>query len=98
MLSPFIDGFHNFSFEGVASSIYIGLFEMGISFLFWMKALELAKSAAKVGLMVYLVPFISLIFIHFIVGEQIKITTIVGLSIIVLGLLYQQKDQLLKKR
>ena len=98
IISPFIDGFYNFSIEGVASSIYIGLFEMGISFLFWMKALELTKSAAKVGLMVYLVPFISLVFIHFIVGEQIKATTVIGLSIIVLGLLYQQKDQLLKTR
>lgn len=97
MLSPFIKGFYSFNIEGVTSSIYIGIFEMGISFLFWMKAMELSKSAAKVGLMVYLVPFISLIFIHFIVGEQIKITTIVGLCIIVLGLLYQQKDQLKKK-
>ena len=97
ILSPFIEGFYTFSFEGITSSIYIGIFEMGISFLFWMKALELSKSAAKVGLMVYLVPFISLIFIHFIIGEQIRFTTIVGLCTIVIGLLYQQKDQLKKK-
>lgn len=97
-ISPFIDGFYNFSFDGVTSSIYVGIFEMGIGFLFWMKALEYAKSAAKIGLMVFLVPFISLIFIHFIVGEQIKTTTIAGLSIIVIGILYQQKDQLFKRK
>lgn len=97
ILSSFQKDFYAFSIEGIFSSIYIGVFEMGISFLFWMKALELAKSAAKIGLMVYLVPFISLIFIHFIVGEQIRTTTLVGLSIVVLGLLYQQKNQLLKK-
>jgi drug/metabolite transporter (DMT)-like permease len=97
-ISPFIDGFYNFSLTGIASSVYVGVFEMGIGFLFWMKALEHAKSAAKIGLMVYLVPFISLVFIHFIVGEQIKPTTIAGLSIIVLGILYQQKDQLFKRK
>lgn len=95
--SSFVDGFYNISISGVASSIYVGLFEMGVSFLFWMKALETAKSAAKVSLLVYLVPFISLIFIHFVVGEEIKVTTVAGLSTIIVGLLYQQKDLLLKR-
>lgn len=97
ILSLFIDNFYQISPKGLASSIYVGVFEMGLSFLFWLKALEKTKSAAKLGLMIYLIPFISLIFIHFIAKEEIKITTIAGLCLIVLGILYQQKDKLLNK-
>lgn len=97
LLSPFVDGFYSFTIEGVASSAYVGLFEMGLSFFCWMSALKYAKSAAKLGLFIYMVPFISLIFIHYVAGEAIRSTTFIGLSIIVAGILYQQKDLLLKK-
>lgn len=97
LLSPFVDGFFNFTTAGFFSSIYIGVFEMGLSFLFWLKALKHAKSAAKLGLMIYLIPFLSLFFIHFIAGEEIKTTTIAGLCLIVVGIVYQQKDKILAK-
>lgn len=97
LLSSFIDGFYQISTAGILSSVYVGLFEMGISFFFWMKAMEYAKSAAKLGLMIYLIPFISLFFIHFFAHEAIKPTTIVGLCLIVAGILYQQKNLILPK-
>jgi drug/metabolite transporter (DMT)-like permease len=77
--------------QGLAGSIYIGFFEMGITFVFWMMALKLSKTTAQVSNLIYLSPFISLVLIHFFVGETIFISTIVGLVFIVSGILIQQK-------
>ncbi len=76
--------------EGILGGIYIGLFEMGITFVLWMKALKFSSTTAKVSNLIYLSPFISLIFIHFLVGEQITIQTTGGLALIVGGIIFQQ--------
>ena len=76
--------------EGIAASMYIGAFEMGFGFYFWLKALQLSDSPDKITNLVYLAPFISLIFIHFIVGETIYFTTLGGLILIVSGIIYQK--------
>ena len=76
--------------KGILAASYVGLFEMGITFLFWLKAMHSATSTAKIANLIFISPFISLIFIYFIVGEQIYISTIVGLTTIILGLVLQQ--------
>ena len=76
--------------KGFTAALYVGAFEMGFSFVFWLKALQLARSTDVISNMVYLSPFISLIFIHFILGEQIYITTIAGLVLIVFGIILQK--------
>jgi len=86
----FDDGF---SFKGIAASIYIGLFEMGITFLFWLKALQMASSTDKVSNLVYLAPFLSLIFVHFILGEHVFYTTVAGLLLIIFSILLQNRKQ-----
>ena len=63
---------------------------MGITFLFWLKAMQNATSTAKIANLIFISPFISLIFIYFIVGEEIYLSTIVGLSTIIFGLILQQ--------
>jgi drug/metabolite transporter (DMT)-like permease len=75
------------SAKGAISSIYIGLFEMGITFYLWLKALKLAPSTDRVSNLVYLDPFIALIFVHFIIGEPIFYTTPIGLLIIIGGIM-----------
>jgi drug/metabolite transporter (DMT)-like permease len=75
---------------GITGGIYIGIFEMGISFFLWLKALSLSKTTARIGNMVYLVPFLSLIVIRLTVGEQILPATIIGLFCIILGIIIQQ--------
>jgi drug/metabolite transporter (DMT)-like permease len=75
---------------GLMGAIYIGLFEMGITFVLWMKALQLSKTTAQVSNFIYLVPFISLIVIHLTVGETIYPSTIIGLIFIIGGILLQQ--------
>lgn len=69
---------------------YVGLFEMGITFVIWLKALSLSDTTAKVSNLIYLSPFLSLVFIYFIVGEKILPSTIVGLFFIVMGIILQQ--------
>ncbi|WP_457752987.1 DMT family transporter [Thermococcus sp.] len=76
------------SLEGLLGAIYVGTFEMGITFLLWLKALELSETTAQIANLVYLTPFISLVIIHFVVGEKILISTIIGLALIVAGIIY----------
>jgi drug/metabolite transporter (DMT)-like permease len=85
-----VDGFWEINLPGLGGAFYVGCFEMGLTFFLWLKALSLAESKAKLGNIIYLVPFLSLIFIHFFVGEDIYWTTIAGLIIIVASILYQQ--------
>lgn len=76
--------------KGLAGAVYIGLFEMGITFLLWMNALKASSTTAKVSNLIYLSPFISLIIIHFAVGEAILLSTVAGLALIVIGIMWQQ--------
>ena len=76
--------------KGILAASYVGFFEMGITFLFWLKAMQNANSTAKIANLIFISPFISLIFIHFIIGEEIYLSTIFGLSIIIFGLILQQ--------
>jgi drug/metabolite transporter (DMT)-like permease len=76
-------------FEGSIGAIYIGLFEMGITFVIWLKALKYAENTAKVSNLIYLSPFISLIFVSIFVGEKIMFSTITGLALIISGILMQ---------
>ncbi|HPR59142.1 MAG TPA: DMT family transporter [Bacteroidales bacterium] len=77
-------------FEGLTGAVYAGLVEMGITYILWLKALKLSATTAKVSNLVYLSPFLSLIIIRFIVGEEIFLTTIAGLILIVGGIILQQ--------
>ena len=72
---------------------YVGLFEMGITFIIWLKALNLSETTAQVSNLIYLSPFISLIIIHFTVGENILPSTVFGLILIVSGILLQRYTQ-----
>ncbi len=81
---------HPLTFKALAPAAYIGIFEMGVSFLFWLKAMKLTSSNDRISTLVYLAPFLSLVFIHFILGEHIYLTTVSGLVIIVAGILFQK--------
>jgi drug/metabolite transporter (DMT)-like permease len=81
----------NIGFKGFASSVYIGLFEMGITFFFWLKALQISETTDKVSNLVYLAPFLSLIFVHFILHEPVFYTTPAGLLLIISGILVQNR-------
>ena len=81
----------NFDTTNMLASVYIGLFEMSISFVLWLKAMQYATHTAKLSSLIYLSPFMSLVFIGLFVGESIYPTTVLGLLVICLGLVLQQK-------
>jgi len=87
-----VHGFTLPVWQGLAGAVYVGMFEMGITFFLWAKALRLAPSPASISNYIYLVPFISLIWIRIIVGEEILPATFIGLLLIITGILLQKKD------
>lgn len=76
--------------EGLLGAAYVGLFEMGVCFVLWLLAMKLTDNTAQISNLIFLSPFLSLIFIHFILGEQIIAATFIGLLFIVAGLLFQR--------
>lgn len=77
----------NVDLSGLSAAVYVGIFEMGITFILWLKALKLSEDTAKVSSLIYLSPFISLNFINIILGEKILLSTIIGISMIIAGIL-----------
>ncbi|MFC2107300.1 DMT family transporter [Bacteroidota bacterium] len=76
--------------EGYLGVTYIGFFELGLTFAIWLKALKLSSTTAKVSNLIYISPFMSLIFVAIIVGEKIDGASWIGLIFIISGILLQQ--------
>lgn len=81
---------HELTLPGVLGGAYVGVFEMGIAFLCWLKALRLSKSTALITNLIFLVPFFSLVLISIFVGETIALATVAGLILIVAGIILQR--------
>jgi len=79
------------SLKAAAASVYTGVFEMGLTFYFWLKALQLSSSSARVSNLVYIVPFLSFLLIHFILHETVYYTTPAGLLLIISGIFLQSR-------
>ena len=73
--------------KAVLGAVYVGSFEMGITFLVWLKALKSSRTTAFVTNLIYLVPFLSIIVIGFVVGEKIFFSTVIGLIFIMAGII-----------
>lgn len=91
LFSPFLGPIHIPEMMAILPLIYIGLFEMGITFVLWLTALQLSSSAARIGNLIYISPFLSLLFLRVIIGETIHPTTFIGLFIIVGSIVFQEK-------
>ena len=83
--------FQPLTVTAVCGSIYVGIFEMGITFIVWLKALKLSSKTAHVANLIYLAPFISLIFIALVLKENIHPSTIAGLTLIIIGIIIQKR-------
>lgn len=90
MICALTDGLAVDSPAGLLGAAYVGVFEMGVAFACWLGALKYSENTAKVGNLIFLSPFLSLVFIRFLVGEAILPSTYVGLVLIVAGLALQQ--------
>jgi hypothetical protein len=78
-----------FPARGLLGGLYVGVFEMALTYVFWLLALRHAGSPGRVGTLIYLSPFLSLWIIQSALGETIAPTTLMGLALIIAGLLLQ---------
>lgn len=78
--------------QAYAGGVYVGVFEMGITFLLWLSALRVAVNSSAISALIFLSPIISLVFIHVFLGESIYVSTLIGLAAILAGL-YLQRQQ-----
>jgi len=76
--------------RALGGAAYVGAVEMGLTAILWLRALRMSDNASRIGNLVFLSPFLSLLIIRALVGEQILPATIVGLVFVVAGLLVQQ--------
>ena len=75
----------------LAAAGYVGVFEMGLAFVLWSRAMKTAENTASISNLIFISPFLSLVFIHFVLGEVILASTYVGLALILGGLWLQQR-------
>lgn len=75
---------------GMYGALYIGVFEMGVCFILWLLAMKRTDNTARISNLIFLSPFLSLFFIHFLLGETILPATFIGLLFIIGGLLCQR--------
>jgi len=100
LLIPVVYLFSDFEIhigESLIAVIFSGIFEVGITYVLWLKAMNYTCSNAKIGNLVFFAPFLSLVFIHLILKETIYITTFIGLIFIIAGVLVQQMDRMGKR-
>jgi len=76
--------------RGLLGAIYVGVFEMGAAFVLWLEALRASEHTARVSQLIFLSPFLSLVFIRLGLGEPIVRSTYVGLGLILMGLMVQK--------
>lgn len=75
---------------GLLGAMYVGVVEMGLAFLFWLKAMRLTHSIARIASLIYFSPFLSLLLIQFVLHEDVRWSSIAGLVLIVSGNLVQR--------
>lgn len=79
-------GWPPLTLETLGYGAWVGLIEMGFTFLLWQRALRLSAHAARIGQLIFLSPFLSLVLIATVLGEAIHATSVIGLAVIVMGL------------
>lgn len=79
--------------RGFVGGVYVGVFEMGLAFVLWLLALRNAENTARVSNLIFISPFLSLVFIAHVLGEDIHPSVYAGLGLIVGGLVAQQRGR-----
>ena len=81
------------SLTGALGAVYIGLFEMGLSFILWLQAMRLTNNTARISTLIFLAPPLSLLLIWWLLNEPVMPSTLVGLVFILGGLGWQQHQK-----
>ncbi|MDA0823680.1 MAG: EamA family transporter [Proteobacteria bacterium] len=73
--------------------LWVGVIEMGIAFLLWSMALRRTAHLARIGQLIFLAPFLSLLLIERVLGETVPASSWVGLTVIVVGVALTGRPQ-----
>jgi drug/metabolite transporter (DMT)-like permease len=79
--------------NGWLGGAYLGLFEMGITFLLWLTALRYSRKTYLVSQFIFISPFLSLIWIRAVLGEPLLRSTLLGLLLVLTGIFIQQQHE-----
>jgi len=77
------------SAQGWYAALYIGVFEMGITFALWLTAIRLSPKSDRISNLVYIAPFLNLLLVNQVLGEKIYVTTVSGIILLVAGIVIQ---------
>jgi len=71
------------------TAIYVGVFEMGVTFVLWLLAMQYAPTTDRIGNLVFIAPFLNLVIVKLVLDETIYQSTVYGIILLVSGLLLQ---------
>ena len=75
----------------VGYGAWVGLVETGITFVLWQRALALTEHAGRISQLIFLSPFLSLVLIANVLGEDIHPSAVLALAMIVGGLVLSRR-------
>jgi drug/metabolite transporter (DMT)-like permease len=84
--------FDDLAWPGAVGGLYVGIVEMGVSFLLWLSAMKLTTNTLRISTLIFLAPPVSLTIIWAVLGEPIMPTTLVGLALVLGGLALQHRE------
>jgi drug/metabolite transporter (DMT)-like permease len=93
ILCGLIDGWPAWNRSTVPYGLWVGAVEMGVAFLLWQAALNRSRQSGRLGQLILLAPFISLLLIERVLHEPVPTTSWIGLVIVVAGLLLTQSPR-----
>ncbi|MBI2676134.1 MAG: DMT family transporter [Candidatus Aenigmarchaeota archaeon] len=73
----------------LATILWLGIFVNAMGYFFWFNALEKGDTA-KISNLIYLTPFVSIVYIYFFLSEPILPSSVIGLLFIIGGIAVQQ--------
>lgn len=79
--------------QSIGYGAWVGLIEMGVTFLLWQTALARTANAGRMGQLIFLSPFVSLVLIDRVLGEAVQATSVAALALIVAGLVLARSSQ-----
>lgn len=76
----------------VAGLAWMGIFTNAIAFTFWAIAIKMGDTA-KISNLAYITPFLSLVWTTLVLREEFNPYSLIGLSVIIIGIFIQLKDK-----
>jgi len=86
-----IEGLPAPSAQTLGYGAWVGLIEMGITFVLWQTAMRRTAHAGRIAQLIFLSPFLSLLLIDRVLGEAVSANSVAGLGLIVGGLLIARR-------